>query len=185
MTYYFCHDLLLSFGGPRGIRTLDLLNAIETRSQLRYGPNIQFFCGSGPEGIRTPGLLSAIEARSQLRYRPVPSQDTFLGRTVFYFKRGRMSSSRRGRRRPARRVKKHRHRATQCTRKNKAEIAGVRSRRSETGRRSTTGAHSRASRAGPSRGPRPGRQARHGRKGLRAKKGQGKDKVRTQSVNYE
>ena len=25
--------------GPRGIRTLDLLNAIETRSQLRYGPN--------------------------------------------------------------------------------------------------------------------------------------------------
>ncbi len=30
--------------GPRGIRTLDLLNAIETRSQLRYGP------GHGPEG---------------------------------------------------------------------------------------------------------------------------------------
>ena len=25
-------------GGPRGIRTLGLLNAIETRSQLRYGP---------------------------------------------------------------------------------------------------------------------------------------------------
>ncbi len=24
--------------GPRGIRTLGLLNAIETRSQLRYGP---------------------------------------------------------------------------------------------------------------------------------------------------
>ena len=24
--------------GPRGIRTLDLLNAIEARSQLRYGP---------------------------------------------------------------------------------------------------------------------------------------------------
>ena len=24
--------------GPRGIRTPDLLNAIETRSQLRYGP---------------------------------------------------------------------------------------------------------------------------------------------------
>src|SRR5258706_13604715 len=28
------------FGGPRGIRTPDLLNAIETRSQLRYGPGI-------------------------------------------------------------------------------------------------------------------------------------------------
>ena len=49
MTYYSCHDFLsdltgfqnlsgLSIGGPRGIRTLDLLNAIETRSQLRYGP---------------------------------------------------------------------------------------------------------------------------------------------------
>ena len=69
MTYYSCHDLYL-FGGPRGIRTLDLLNAIETRSQLRYGPfHIQTLF-SGPEGIRTPDLLSAIETRSQLRYRP-------------------------------------------------------------------------------------------------------------------
>ncbi len=69
--------------GPRGIRTLDLLNAIEARSQLRYGPHFDFassehdlhmiHCSlpSGPEGIRTPDLLSAIEARSQLRYRPV------------------------------------------------------------------------------------------------------------------
>ena len=30
-----------AFSGPREIRTLDLLNAIETRSQLRYGP---LFC---------------------------------------------------------------------------------------------------------------------------------------------
>ena len=29
--------------GPRGIRTLDLLNAIETRSQLRYGPGLIVF----------------------------------------------------------------------------------------------------------------------------------------------
>lgn len=66
--------------GPRGIRTPGLLNAIETRSQLRYGPRLSFtrlskvLSGfdrpSGPGGIRTPGLLSAIEARSQLRYRP-------------------------------------------------------------------------------------------------------------------
>ena len=28
------------FGGPSGIRTHDLLNAIETRSQLRYGPSM-------------------------------------------------------------------------------------------------------------------------------------------------
>jgi hypothetical protein len=45
MTYYSCHDfswgglpIRLTLCGPRGIRTLDLLNAIETRSQLRYGP---------------------------------------------------------------------------------------------------------------------------------------------------
>ena len=67
--------LLLDFGywvvcGPSEIRTRDLLNAIETRSQLRYGP-IHFIIASGPEGIRTPDLLSAIEARSQLRYRPM------------------------------------------------------------------------------------------------------------------
>ena len=71
MAYYSC---LAFVSGPRGIRTPGLLNAIETRSQLRYGP----FLGkslsllpSGPGGIRTPGLFSAIEARSQLRYRPV------------------------------------------------------------------------------------------------------------------
>jgi hypothetical protein len=69
MAYYSCHDLYL-FGGPRGIRTLDLLNAIETRSQLRYGPLFIYSLSSGPEGIRTPDLLSAIETRSQLRYRP-------------------------------------------------------------------------------------------------------------------
>ncbi len=79
--------VLLRCCGPRGIRTLDLLNAIETRSQLRYGPILcyHFFrnqylvqclitgysLNSGPEGIRTPDLLSAIEARSQLRYRPI------------------------------------------------------------------------------------------------------------------
>ncbi len=45
MTYYSCFNFYfwrdnpaLILCGPRGIRTLDLLNAIETRSQLRYGP---------------------------------------------------------------------------------------------------------------------------------------------------
>ena len=72
---YYC-------GGPRGIRTLGLLNAIEARSQLRYGPSLIFkklresqpisrSSSSGPGGIRTLGLFSAIEARSQLRYRPL------------------------------------------------------------------------------------------------------------------
>ena len=51
-------------GGPGGTRTLGLLNAIETRSQLRHGPT------DGAEGIRTPGLFSAIEALSQLSYSP-------------------------------------------------------------------------------------------------------------------
>ena len=40
-TYYSCFGFYI-FGGPRGIRTLDLLNAIETRSQLRYGPNFSY-----------------------------------------------------------------------------------------------------------------------------------------------
>ena len=38
MAYYSCPGQLFNCSGPRGIRTLDLLNAIETRSQLRYGP---------------------------------------------------------------------------------------------------------------------------------------------------
>ena len=64
------------FGGPREVRTPGLLNAIEARSQLRYGPKVILFVARacracGPGGIRTPGLFSAIEARSQLRYRPV------------------------------------------------------------------------------------------------------------------
>ena len=112
MTYYSCRDFLIILfiiaqerlaeliapsSGPRGIRTLDLLNAIETRSQLRYGPLFNF-CDSehrlsncpppsGPEGIRTPGLLSAIEARSQLRYRPIHKARRILLYAVGYVKR--------------------------------------------------------------------------------------------------
>lgn len=37
------NSLAAVFSGPREIRTLDLLNAIETRSQLRYGPQQLFF----------------------------------------------------------------------------------------------------------------------------------------------
>ena len=59
-------ESLFTFCGPSGIRTHGLLNAIEARSQLRYGPKAP----CGPGGIRTLDLLSAIEARSQLRYRP-------------------------------------------------------------------------------------------------------------------
>ena len=67
------------FCGPSGIRTHDLLNAIETRSQLRHGPrdmglillvSANHVNLSGPGGIRTRDLISAIDARSQLRYRP-------------------------------------------------------------------------------------------------------------------
>ena len=82
--------------GPRGIRTLGLLNAIETRSQLRYGPSFpdsllnfsersllsEFSSLSGPGGIRTLGLFSAIEARSQLRYRPLLHRNQDFTRTM-------------------------------------------------------------------------------------------------------
>ncbi len=36
-----------SFGGPEGDRTLDLLNAIQARSQLRHGP-IAFYIIAWP-----------------------------------------------------------------------------------------------------------------------------------------
>ncbi len=67
MAYYSCSTRVAKadFGGPRGIRTLDLHNAIVARSQLRYGP---FF--GGAEGTRTPDLYSAIVALSQLSYSP-------------------------------------------------------------------------------------------------------------------
>ena len=62
MTYYSCPDFLVFLAiiaqerlgflialasGPRGIRTPDLLNAIETRSQLRYGPVRNFIIRAG------------------------------------------------------------------------------------------------------------------------------------------
>ena len=40
------NSLAAVLSGPREIRTLDLLNAIETRSQLRYGPLLIFSLGS-------------------------------------------------------------------------------------------------------------------------------------------
>ena len=43
MTYYSCPDTAIRLCGPRGIRTPDLLNAIETRSQLRYGPGCEIY----------------------------------------------------------------------------------------------------------------------------------------------
>ncbi len=69
--------------GPSEIRTHDLLNAIETRSQLRYRPIMWLFASGptkkgGPGGIRTPDLFSAIEARSQLRYRPPFPEDLII-----------------------------------------------------------------------------------------------------------
>ena len=46
MAYYSSRDLTIQLCGPRGIRTPDLLNAIETRSQLRYGPVLTYECRS-------------------------------------------------------------------------------------------------------------------------------------------
>lgn len=70
-------------GGAERDRTVDLLNAIETRSQLRYGPMICLIdvtarayasgvtvTSGGGEGSRTPGLVLAKDALSQLSYTP-------------------------------------------------------------------------------------------------------------------
>jgi hypothetical protein len=45
-------NLVALAGGPRGIRTPDLLNAIETRSQLRYGPGLIFDFGLSISDLR-------------------------------------------------------------------------------------------------------------------------------------
>ena len=63
------------FGGAEGTRTPDLLNAIQTRSQLRYSPttfttSVFGRIDGGAEGTRTPDLYSAIVALSQLSYSP-------------------------------------------------------------------------------------------------------------------
>ena len=61
-------------GGAEGIRTPDLLNAIQALSQLSYSPKLNWSVigkvPGGAEGIRTPGLISAIDALSQLSYSP-------------------------------------------------------------------------------------------------------------------
>ncbi len=56
-----------SASGAEGIRTPDLLNAIQALSQLSYSPEP---LTSGAEGIRTPDLISAIDALSQLSHSP-------------------------------------------------------------------------------------------------------------------
>ena len=66
-----CHTI----GGAEGTRTPDLLNAIQTRSQLRHSPRSCFvievvMLAGGAEGTRTPDLYSAIVALSQLSYSP-------------------------------------------------------------------------------------------------------------------
>ena len=71
MEYYSSSRLLIFFycSGPREIRTLDLLNAIETRSQLRYGPGC--FTQVDLEGVepstssvRLKRAPTALQARS-------------------------------------------------------------------------------------------------------------------------
>ena len=79
--------LIALAGGPRGIRTPDLLNAIETRSQLRYGP-------------RKMIVLNAVDLRgfepltSSVRLRRAPNCATgpsFKRRRLFYLREGGMS----------------------------------------------------------------------------------------------
>ena len=70
--------------GPRGIRTLDLLNAIETRSQLRYGPGLIVFSAAlrapnPPEGgcVRYGPVITVVAwpAPVVLSIRCLPAHD--------------------------------------------------------------------------------------------------------------
>ena len=91
-------------GGPRGIRTPDLLNAIETRSQLRYGPG-QFTISISDLrfGLRlqsSTGNRESVDLRgfepltSSVRLRRAPNCATGPenGRRVFYLRQGWLSS---------------------------------------------------------------------------------------------
>ena len=92
MVYYSCPSILslftqtlrenqyslsAQFCGPREIRTLDLLNAIEARSQLRYGPIL--FCKVAYsssnrkvdlEGFEPSTSSVRLKRAPRLRYRP-------------------------------------------------------------------------------------------------------------------
>ena len=56
-------DLNSKFGGPGGIRTPDLLNAIQTRSQLRHGPTPAG--GKGYPAGRSRRLAAGDEAQDR------------------------------------------------------------------------------------------------------------------------
>ncbi len=83
----------MTVSGAEGTRTPDLLNAIQTLSQLSHSPELRktpstdsntstggsqtvliarspFHTRDGAEGTRTPDLISAIDALSQLSYSP-------------------------------------------------------------------------------------------------------------------
>ena len=76
--------------GPRGIRTLDLLNAIETRSQLRHGPIILFASSEHRLSLSTVHCLVDLRGFEPLtfsvRLRRAPNCATgpFTRRSVFY-----------------------------------------------------------------------------------------------------
>jgi hypothetical protein len=99
MAYYSCSGLLIKneapwrfpiiqaveprcliiSSGPRGIRTPDLLNAIEARSQLRYGPRISVFVKRLPARTCRFVFLHAVDLRgfepltSSVRLRRAPN----------------------------------------------------------------------------------------------------------------
>ena len=67
---------MLVTGGPSGIRTHDLLNAIETRSQLRYGPLIehpQKELGQSPKELGQVDLAGLEPATSSVRLMRAPN----------------------------------------------------------------------------------------------------------------
>src|SRR5262249_37296123 len=70
-------------GGPEGIRTPDLLNAIQTRSQLRHGPTLSETHDS-PVRVIGPGVLASPSTSLATAPPPLPSGAKGVGSNHAY-----------------------------------------------------------------------------------------------------
>jgi hypothetical protein len=80
-------DLNSEIGGPGGIRTPDLLNAIQTRSQLRHGPT-PAGCKGYPAGLtrrlQWPGTKPRTAPASRPRTKSAPARRVWTNVTAAY-----------------------------------------------------------------------------------------------------
>src|SRR5580704_7338000 len=73
-------------GGADGVRTRDLIDAIDARSQLRYGPTdvrLNFFYNIRPVRRQTPSLVNYQSAASALNLSPLRPQTEGGGGSTF------------------------------------------------------------------------------------------------------